>query len=301
MKKTITGILGIGAIGSALAAALYKNKNIELKYYNRSPRDFIKIKIAGAEYIYPIDCQTNIAAGQQLDWLIICLKEYHFENAKEWLGKLIGASTKVAVIRNGLRLKEPVLEFCEEKNIVECMVDCPVQPVGDGFYEQYKMPKITIPKSGISAPFLQLFDKKYISVNIVADFKTAAWEKLCGSAALGAILCLSGETCWIFNDKKIREIYKNILTEAVEVAIADGAIIPGNFIGKMLARLKEYPPEKGSSMLTDRRNGRPVELGAKNGAISRLGALYGIKTPLNDLACSLLQYTNKDGLGRQKK
>lgn len=46
-------------------------------------------------------------------------------------------------------------------------------------------------------------------------------------------------------------------------------------------------------MLTDRINGNPIELGAKNKIISELGDFYGIDTPLNNLIVLLLGDTNK--------
>ena len=45
-------------------------------------------------------------------------------------------------------------------------------------------------------------------------------------------------------------------------------------------------------MLTDRKLGRPIELGAKNGAIVSVGKKYNIETPLNELVVTLLSKTN---------
>lgn len=113
------------------------------------------------------------------------------------------------------------------------------------------------------------------------------------SAALGAILCLSGATCRIFKDKAIQKLYRDLLKESIKVARADGALIPVDFEQKMLNKIKEYPPNKGSSMLTDRLLGKPIELGAKNGIIAKLGKIYKIPTPINDLVCTLLRHTNQ--------
>ena len=88
-------------------------------------------------------------------------------------------------------------------------------------------------------------------------------------------------------------MYTELLREIVEVGKADGAKIEDSFIDGMLIKLMNYPKEKGSSMLSDRLQGKPIELGAKNGIISELAKEYNIKTPLNDLIVSLLKYTNK--------
>ena len=128
MKKTKVGILGIGAIGSALSYFLMQNKKLHLSFYNRSPRLALKIKHNNLSSETPIACCSKVEQAQELDWLLICLKEYHFAKAESLLKKLISSNTKVAVIRNGLRLKVPLLTFTSEINILECIIDCPCQP-----------------------------------------------------------------------------------------------------------------------------------------------------------------------------
>jgi 2-dehydropantoate 2-reductase len=109
---------------------------------------------------------------------------------------------------------------------------------------------------------------------------------------LGAITCLTGETCWIFKDEKLKNLYQTLLEEGIQVAKAAGAVIPFDFVNAMLEKLQAYSKEKGSSMLTDRKLGRPIELGAKNGAIVSVGKKYNIETPLNELVVTLLSKTN---------
>ncbi len=172
------------------------------------------------------------------------------------------------------------------------MIDCPTQLQNNGSYKVIRKPILTVNKSPVANDFKLLFNAQSIEVNQTKDFKTSNWIKLCESASLGAILCLSGETCWIFQDKKMRDLYKKILIETVLVAQADGAKIENSFINEMLIKLMAYPDTKSSSMLTDRLNGKSIELGAKNGVISELGNHYNVDTPINDLIVSLLSKTN---------
>lgn len=293
MNPLKVGILGVGAIGSVMAAIL-QHQDLSLRLYNRSSFDVIKIRKPALEISIPIQIHTSVDVPPALDWLIICLKEQHFTAAQSWFRQLISAHTKVAVIRNGLRLKDPILDFTTTDKILECMIDCPTQPIEKRYYQQFSIPKLSLPSSPLAAEFESLFISDDIIIQTVADFRTSSWKKLCESAAVGAILCLSGETCWIFKDEEIRILYQKILAEAISVAKADGAKIEDDFIKKMLQKLLAYPDHKGSSMLTDRKNGRPIELGAKNGIISRLGAFYQVSTPINDMVCTLLKHTNKN-------
>jgi len=292
MQKTYIGILGIGAIGSVITSLLHKTTSNKLFYYNRTVKKSIKIKSEINSLNIPIYVETTITGSPDLDWLIICLKEHQYTDANNWFQKLINPKTKVVVIRNGIQLKKSLLKFTSEQNILECMIDCPVQPIENGFYQQLKKPVIMFPANALATSFQKLLNTNQCEIKTTPDFKTESWKKLCESAALGAILCLSGETCWVFKDEKLRVLYRNILKEGIEVAKADGAKIENTFINDMLSKLDNYSETKGSSMLTDRLNGKPIELGAKNGIISKLAKQYNIETPINDLITLLLTYTN---------
>ena len=292
MEKTKIGILGVGAIGSVIACHLFDNQKIELLYFNRSAKTEIRLQTSDHFFDLKIKTQQTISQKIDLDWLIICLKEYHFQKARIWFKNLISTNTKIAVIRNGIELKKPLLPYSLESQILECMIDCPTQLDSDGNIIQLRNPIITSISGGLTMKFQVLFSNKNIKFRTVIDFKTENWKKLIESASLGAITCLTGETCWIFKDKKIKDLYQELVTEGIKVAKADGAIIPIDFVNTLLEKLNQYPKEKGTSMLTDRKRGRPIELGAKNGAIVNVGKKYKIGTPLNELTVTILSQTN---------
>ena len=227
-----------------------------------------------------------------MDWLIICLKAYHFTAAKPLIERLIGPETKIAVIRNGLNLKEAILPFASDARILECIIDCPTQPNDEGYYVQLKRPSLTTEISILSSQFYQLFASNVIVANQVEDFKSAQWKKLIESASLGAILALTGETCRIFEDKELLKLHRDLLKEGIKVAIEDGAKIEDHFENDLAVKLKSYDKNKGSSMLTDRLTGRQIELDAKNGAILKYAQKYGVKVPLTNAVCALLRPIN---------
>jgi len=288
------GVFGIGAIGSIISLQLHLSAttSMTLNHYGRKPKESIRILSCGEKYVLPISLQKPPYENVQLDWLIVCIKEHQYDEAFESLSKLISFKTKVAVIRNGLRLKDPVLGLTQEANILECQIDCPCQPLADGSYESFRNPIITAQTGSLAAEFSALFNDATMAVRQVEDYKTESWKKVCESSALGAILCLSGESCWIFEDPKLQDLYRQLLLEGIEVAKADGAIIEEGFTEQMMDKLLAYPKTKGSSMLTDRLNGNQIELGAKNKIISDIGKQYAVDTPLNDLVVALLSNTN---------
>ena len=88
MKKTKVGILGIGAIGSVIMTGLFRNENLKLHHFNRSKKEMAMVQFFDTVYSIPLNIQQDIFIPIKLDWLIICLKEHQFENAKNIFQKL---------------------------------------------------------------------------------------------------------------------------------------------------------------------------------------------------------------------
>ncbi|MEZ4983639.1 MAG: ketopantoate reductase C-terminal domain-containing protein [Saprospiraceae bacterium] len=103
---------------------------------------------------------------------------------------------------------------------------------------------------------------------------------------------LSGTTCRIFKTPDVLDLFTRLITEIAAVANADGASLPTDFVPKLVQKVRTYPDGKGSSMLTDRLAGQPLELGAKNGIIRQRARQYGIPTPVNDTLHTLLSVIN---------
>lgn len=267
-------IFGLGAIGSVLTKYLIPNKNNQLFYFNRSTKTELRISFKNQLVALPIE--LNNQEKGPYDWIIVCLKAYHSAAAKAAIHQLIGPKTKIVVFRNGLNLTADFQDIIPASKILETIIDCPVQLHPDGHYLQIKEPKITLPKGPLSSAFQQLFTHSEVQVDIIQSFKTAQWEKLIESSSLGALQVLAGEPCVIFKDPKILAEYKQLITEGIAVAKADGVEITSGFKEALLEKLKGYPDHKGSSMLADKLSGRPLELDAKIGAVVKIGVARGV-------------------------
>lgn len=284
------GILGVGAIGSVMSLAL--KEGLECLLFNRSPRVKISVEFAGKMIVNEVECIEPFTAPE-LDWLLVCLKAYQYEGASNALDSLISTNTKVAVLRNGIDLATSILPFTDVSNILTCSIDCPVQPQVNGTYRQLRRGQLSVPKGQLATEFQQLLDQDRMSVVPTRHFRSGQWKKLIESSSLGGVLAISGETCWIFQDPQVKIFYRQLLAEGVAVAQANGAQLELDIIDKILEKLDAYPPDKGSSMLTDRLAGRPLEVMARNGTIVEYGHRYDIPTPLHALITTLLKHTNR--------
>lgn len=285
------GIFGLGAIGSALAIKI--KDDYDTYFFNRSNKNKITVWFNDNQFEKEIKL-SKLGVKYELDWLIICLKEYHYKSALSDLKKLISSNTKVALVRNGIDLKDSIQGLVDENNVIECMIDCPVEEMGNQTYKQLNRALITSKNSQIFRDFITLFNHESILFNEVDDYVTENWKKIIISSATGGILALIGEKSWVLKDPEIMKLCTKIIKEGIDVANLSGAKIEDDFLRELVEEIKSSSGSKGSSMLTDRLNGKPIEVNAKNGVISSYGKRHGVKTEINDLITVLLKHTNNE-------
>jgi 2-dehydropantoate 2-reductase len=288
------GILGIGAIGTVVAYELGCDPFHQLYYFNRSERNALRLVLPDQQLITRSISCSAIADSPVLDWLFVCIKAHQIATALPQVRPLIGDDTQIVVIRNGLNFRNDWAAVGLAKQVLPVLIDCPTQLNSAAYYEQLQPARLTAPKSKAGINLAKLIANTQLKLELTIDFKTASWLKLAESAALGAVTCLTGAGCWIFEDRQILTFYQSLLEEIVKVALADGAMIPPDYIANLLVKAKQYPSHKKSSMLADRLAGKPIELSAKNGIISELSKKYQIVTPLNDLVGVLLSKVNNE-------
>ncbi len=282
------GIFGIGAIGSVLAKYLLANNEPNYFYFTRGSRSETKVLFEDKLSIIPLPQMSSDDLA--LDWLIVCLKEYHYEAAIPEIQNLIKPHTKLAIFRNGIRLSSNVLDIISKEKILETIIDCPTQRNSKGEYIQLRKPKITLATSKIAVEFKSLFALSDIEVEETEAFLKMQWEKLIESASLGAIQTITNQPCVIFQEEKWYDLYNLLIDEGIQVASSDGVILDLDYKTELLTRLKNYPPEKGSSMLSDKLAGNQIEIDAKTGAIVKVANENGVEIPSTiDVHNSLLR------------
>jgi 2-dehydropantoate 2-reductase len=77
--------------------------------------------------------------------------------------------------------------------------------------------------------------------------------------------------------------------ETISVARASGVQVPADLLDEMTAMVKGLPPNAKSSMLEDLERGKRLELPWLSGAVVRIGAAYGVHTPIHRFINTVLQ------------
>jgi len=153
---------------------------------------------------------------------------------------------------------------------------------------------LTVPDNPAGHAFADLFAGGDIALHLTADFRTAAWRKLCLNVAGGAITALTDRSLEVMRQPDVARLARDLVLECVAVGRAAGAILDEGLADEIVASMIEGPGDAGTSLLADRRAGRPLEVDARNGAVVRIGKQHGIATPLNRAITTLLAALNQE-------
>lgn len=235
----------------------------------RSPIPELAVRgLSGAELRPAVRQETDPDRVGVVDWVLLATKAHQTSTAAPWLAALTDPSTRIAVLQNGVEHRERVAPFVAG-DVVPVIVDFPAEPLGRGRIRLHGDPRLLVADDPDGRDFAQLMTGAGIATDFTRDFLTAAWRKLCQNVAGGAITALTCRRMSVFREPQIAELGLALIEEAHDIGRALGAGLPDDLPAAILAKLRESPPESGSSMLWDRLAGRPLEYDARNGAVVR--------------------------------
>lgn len=295
-------VVGTGAIGALAAAALQNAGRHEVLLCARRPRRPPTVSFDGdgdgdgggggggggaVEVTGPVLVEPD-RAPVGVDAVVLAVKAHQSAGAFSWLRALRAARTPVLVLQNGVEHRERLAGEVPAGQVVPGIVWCTVEEVAEGDVRVRPGDRrIEVPEGEVGQQMMALFAGSFLDLRALADFHTAAWDKLVHNAVV-AVEPLTGRRAEVFADRGIAGLAAALARECVAVARADGARLPADFAASVVARLCAQPPDQGTSILYDRLAGRPLEWDARNGVIVRAGVRHGVPTPISDVLVPLL-------------
>jgi 2-dehydropantoate 2-reductase len=242
----------------------------------------------GDEHAFGARVHGDPSAAAPRTWVLLAVKTHQTAGAADWLRALCAPGTVVAVLQNGVEHRALVEPLVGPATVLPAIVWCPSEVISPGRVRQRGPARLSVPDEPAGAELGALLDGA-ARVDVVADFHTEAWRKLCLNA-VAAPMVLAGRRAEVYREPGQLELARGIAEECVAVGRAEGARLGPETVDEVLGQILTFPPDMGTSMLFDRLAGRPLEWDARNGVISRLGARHGIPTPVSDevvrrLAC----------------
>jgi len=156
------------------------------------------------------------------------------------------------------------------------------------------------PPSERTTEVANVFNRAAISCRISENIEGELWVKLLCNCALNAISALGrARYGQIAQNADAKQVMEDIVDEVLRVAHADGVILPGipDRESGMAAAMEIATQMAGafSSTAQDLSRGRPTEIDALNGYISRRGAELGVPVPVNHALFTLVKLAEQRG------
>jgi 2-dehydropantoate 2-reductase len=280
-------VVGVGAIGSTVAALLETTGRHELTLCTRRPLEELIVTTPQGLVRVKSRNLADPALAESVDWVMVATKTYDAEGAAEWLRGLAGDEIPVAVIQNGVEHRARFAPWVREELIVPVVIDCPVERVGEGKVAQRGLARMKVEEGPQGRAFAELFNGSAAEIEVTGDWLSAAWRKLCINAA-GALNALTLKPAGVFWNDEVARVAMEIVGECAAVGRAEGARLADDIGQQVVAGYRAQPQDSVNSLLADRMAGRRMEVDARNGAIVRLGEKHGIATPLNRMVVALL-------------
>lgn len=292
---TTIAVVGPGAIGTTIAAALHEAGRTPL-LCGRTPRDHLTLMDGDRLITVPGPVRTDPAGlDRTVDLVFLAVKATQNHAAAAWLAALSGPETVICVLQNGVEQVQGVTPHCPHARVVPAVVWFPAQAQPDGSVRLRGDVHLSLPVGPASEVVAQALHGTRCAVDLAANFSSLAWRKLMQNAVAG-LMALTHRRCGMFSRPDIAKLTLAYLQECLAVARAEGAELGDEVPQEILAKFQASPVDMGTSILTDREAGRPLEWDIRNGVVLRRSRAHGIPTPIGDVLVPLLAAAS-DGPG----
>jgi 2-dehydropantoate 2-reductase len=281
-------IVGVGAIGGALAALLQTTGKHELTFCTRRPLPELTVQTPEGELRIQTRNWTSTAQAEPVDWVIVATKTYDAEGSAAWFPGLCVNGAPVAIVQNGVEHRERFASWVRPQRLLPVIIDCPVERKSHDQVQLRGSVLLKVEDAPFGRSFLDLFAGSAAQCVPTEDFLSAAWWKLCVNV-VGALNALTLQPVKVLWQEPMTSVARSLVAECAAVGRAEGANLSDAIVDEVINLYRCHPADSVNSLLADRLAGRRMEYDARNGAVVRKGQKHGIPAPLNQMAVALLE------------
>lgn len=288
-------VVGPGSVGTYFAAQLAAAGHDVLACARRPFSEYV-VESRTAPVRMPARVVTDPGAlgdAAPLDGVLLCVKAYQTRDAAPWLARLCGEGTVLVVVQNGTEGAERAAPFAGGATVVPSVVYCGAELLEPGHIVHYAAENLIVPATRHTETMVPWFEGVAATLTRADDYATPAWRKLGANVVANGITALTMRPLAVLADPAIASVARRLLTECWAVARAEGASLGPDDVDAFVSAVSGRP-SGGTSMLYDRRAGRPTEHDALYGAVVRAAARHGIDVPLHETFLALLAAGDPD-------
>jgi len=306
IKKPTIGIIGLGPVGSILAAHLTQGgENVVVE--DAMPNILLKVKTDGlnvsgiTKIAVKIDNIANSIpelAHFGPDIIFIATKACYLKPIVLEIKQTYTPNMKIVSFQNGLDNEQFIAENMGIDTVYRVVINYAGNLLSPGnvvmnwfqppnYVGVFRKGKYTTNET--TRQIASIMTASGLKTEEAADIKKHVWEKTILNSALCSTCAVTGQTMKeAMEFQHSRSLGVKMLEEGLNVAKADGYDFGAEALTKFTLYLEKGGVHK-PSMLIDVENKRPTEVDFMSGAITHYGKKYKIPTPVNSIFTDLLK------------
>ncbi|MGD9489010.1 MAG: 2-dehydropantoate 2-reductase [Calditrichaceae bacterium] len=292
MRIAIFGSGGVGGyFGGRLAEAgvdvTFIARGAHLETMKRKGLRVDSIK--GDFLVYPVKATDNVSEAGIMDVVISSVKAWQVAESARMLDPMVGPHTFILTLQNGVDAPREYVKIFGEEKVVPGLCHIISSVAGPGRVRHTGTePRIAFgesdnQKSARTIELRDLFEKSGVHATIPDNIQKALWEKFLFIASLSGMGAVTRAPVGVLRSlPETRKMMESAMHEIYELARASGVDLSTDAVQRTMAFVDSLPEYGTASMQRDIMAGRPSELEAQNGAVTRLAAEKKLHTPVNE-------------------
>jgi 2-dehydropantoate 2-reductase len=299
-------VIGAGGVGGAFGAALAKGGS-DVTFLARGAhlaamreRGLKVLGPRGDIHLQPTQATDDPASIGAVDVVLFCVKLWDVESAGAAIRPLVGKTTAVIPLQNGIDASERLIPILGKNAVMGgvAQISATIAEPGvirqTGTFMRLVFGELDGRPSARGAAFHAACQAAgFDSVNS-NEIVTALWEKFVLLATNSSVASLTrlpfGK---LREDPEVFALFEKGVAEVAAVGRARGVKLAPDLEEKMLKAMRGFPPEMMPSMTVDLLRGNKLELPWLGGKVVALGRELNVPTPTYDVMYAALKpYAN---------
>jgi 2-dehydropantoate 2-reductase len=299
MRIAVIGAGGVGgAFGAALATAgadvTFVARGAHLKAMRENG-----LRIEGGRgetLVKPVQATDDPSTIGPVDFVLFCVKLWDVESAGAAIKPLVGPTTAVIPLQNGIDAAERLIPILGAQAVMGgvAMISTTIAEPGvirqTGDFMRLVFGELEGGQSARGDAFLALCQKAGFDATHSDQIMTELWMKFVMLATNAAITAATRTPVGILrDDPDIFQLFTRASAEVVAVGRAKGVKLPDDAVQRVVGAIRGAPPMMMASMAHDLIRGNRIELPWLSGKVVALGKELSVPTPVHEILYAVLK------------
>lgn len=295
-------VVGPGALG-CLIAAFIKSRTKEdvclVDHHDDRARkiasDGIRVEGHGGPLSVKVSVTTDPASIGRADLVIMCVKSYSTEDACKDIKEIVGPSTSVLTLQNGIGNIQILDDHFGAEKVIGAVTNHGATLLGPGHVRHAGKGETVIGRAdgrvlGAVRDVAGVLTRAGFDTKVSKDIDSVIWSKLVINTGINALTAVTRLRNGMLTEyDECRGLLRSAVGEAVKVVRRKRIKLMYDDPIQKVESVCKATAGNVSSMLQDVLNRRRTEIDFINGAIVRQAKAVNIPTPVNDALTCLVK------------